>query len=233
MSGDLPPLAPRRRGRRCPRPSRVVEGRMPDLPHRHWARPFGRPVVRPASVDFTSQRRVLQATNGSAPVRYVCSVCARQSQHPLPLADTERHSDSSELGQNTTVWHCIISGNTDNRGLLIRGFGVRVPGGAPGLTCMFFSFDLGFGYPSPTAGAMVGNGTGTSRRGAVASSAVSAAAAGLFRGTSCAEASAAARATSGRTEVYVSAVMVMLLCSRSSWTILRSAPVASVSVAAP
>ena len=43
--------------------------------------------------------------------------------------------------------------------LLIRGLWVRVPRGPPCLTCMFSSFDLGFGSPSPSFGAVVGNGT--------------------------------------------------------------------------
>jgi len=38
---------------------------------------------------------------------------------------------AAKLGQDSTVCHAIISDNVDNRGLLIREFGVRVPGGEP------------------------------------------------------------------------------------------------------
>ena len=78
------------------------------------------------------------------------------------LGGTEWQLDRFIHGQNGIVWYGITSDNTDKRGLLIRGLGVRVPRGAPGPTCMFSSFDLGFGSLSTPFRARFGNGTGAS-----------------------------------------------------------------------
>src|SRR6266704_3318778 len=76
---------------------------------------------------------------GRTTIAHVCSMFARMSRYGPVAADTTRHPHSWSAvqsgrsrhasAQNDTRWRSKIE---QSSGLLIRGFGVRVPGGAPG-----------------------------------------------------------------------------------------------------
>jgi hypothetical protein len=106
-------------------------------------------------------------------------------------------------GRNTCVldWRARVGpDSTKGSGLLIRGFGVRVPGGAPFLTWVFFlREDRPVVFLRPGA-------NGVLTRPSVL----------RCRGTIRAVASAASRATSSRTVVYVSAVILIVECRSMS-----------------
>src|SRR5712691_3580771 len=64
------------------------------------------------------------------------------SDVPLPF-DSARYETAAKWPESRTKRHCqALSGSrrTRNSRLLIRGFGVRVPGGAPVLTWVFTRF---------------------------------------------------------------------------------------------
>src|ERR1700677_3658148 len=76
------------------------------------------------------------------PVRTdVCSMSARMPRYPPTTSGTRSAAPMRATGQNGSSRHVLalfVSSsrriNEQSSGLLIRGFGVQVPGGAPGLT---------------------------------------------------------------------------------------------------
>ena len=85
--------------------------------------------------------------------RHVCSMFARLSRHHLTAPGISRQLDWRSRGQNGTARHCPVVAGRKSRGLLVRGFGVRVPGGAPVLTWLFcYPFTLvGGRFPAVVA----------------------------------------------------------------------------------
>ena len=79
------------------------------------------------------------------PVRTdVCSMSARMPRYPPTTSGTRSAAPMRATGQNGSSRHVLALFDSSSRrineqssGLLIRGFGVQVPGGAPGLTWGF------------------------------------------------------------------------------------------------
>jgi hypothetical protein len=91
-----------------------------------------RPVLRP-------DRRLPTVTSKSCPApKDVCSVFARMSRHCLIVPDIKRYRKWRSRGRNGTAGHLSGIRRTLSSVLLIRGFGVQVPGGAPVLTWGFY-----------------------------------------------------------------------------------------------
>ncbi len=75
----------------------------------------------------------------------VCSLFARLPRYGPSAAGIVRHRDSARLGPGVhepaardSLRHRLIPRRVVKIGLLIRGFGVQVPGGAPVLTWHFY-----------------------------------------------------------------------------------------------
>src|SRR6266536_1778520 len=66
---------------------------------------------------------------------------ARMSRHHLTAPGIRRQRYRRSRGQNGTARYYPVSTRTQNSRLLIRGFGVRVPGGAPVLSWAFFRLE--------------------------------------------------------------------------------------------
>ena len=83
----------------------------------------------------------------SRPVRTdVCSMFARMPRYAPAASGIRSESRIPETGQNGSSRHVLALFDSSSRrinehrsGLLIRGFGVQVPGGAPGLTWGFIA----------------------------------------------------------------------------------------------
>src|SRR5829696_6884717 len=71
---------------------------------------------------------IIRSSTGRAPR---CSNSARQPPKYVTQTDTCRHVDSSLTCRNNISRHLVNQGDISSFVLLIRGFGVRVPGGAP------------------------------------------------------------------------------------------------------
>ena len=102
-----------------------------------------RPVPTPSSTS---------STQWSRPIRIdVCSMFARMPRYAPTASGIRSESRIPETGQNGSSRHVLALLSISSRritkhssGLLIRGFGVQVPGGAPVLTWGFINPGLPF-----------------------------------------------------------------------------------------
>ena len=106
-------------------PLRPFEGRSIAAPAARSPRPADRKSAASATTPLP-QPRPLSSTD--RPPR--CSIGARRPWKRTTPTDTGRHTVLASTRVNDTEWHSENRIDTNQFGLLIRGFGVRVPGGA-------------------------------------------------------------------------------------------------------
>ena len=142
-----PPL----RGTACACPARVCQQESRSVSTAHAgpgpqtapdAYTFADDAPRPAPTASSTS-----PTQWSRPIRIdVCSMFARMPRYGLALSGTCSAARMRATGQNGSSRHVLALYDSSSRrineqssGLLIRGFGVQVPGGAPVLTWVFIN----------------------------------------------------------------------------------------------